>query len=325
MRSLLKSKKIEAPDQSVGSNSLNGSDAETLAASLMVTACRGEVCWGSREEDNSKIDLILSIEHPWYPKERMLVLVQVKSGETYGVKTQQGFRLKTAAIKAAKRTSHSICIIWVCRESNQAFWAYVHPNTQISQRDYSHYHQVTPATLFDLARCMSKNTTNACGGNGIIIRRREGNLTNRRRLVYSAYKDTNKIFSPAIGAIELTRLGWRHMFRANRSATYKQTSLDLIPYLERIVSQSPTDHAITSYSERESNGFVYRITEHLLKYDKAMYSAKQKSERQSTTVIIKAIEEIRYPKNWQANAMLSQCIDRRVVLKSAYYKVKSES
>lgn len=325
MRSLLKSKKILPPDQTKGSNSLNGSDAETLAASLMVTACRGEVCWGSREEDNSKIDLILSLEHPWYAKERMLVLVQVKSGETYGSKINQGFKLKSAAIKAAKRTSHSICIIWVCRESNEAFWSSIHPNSQVSPRDYSQYHQVSPATLFDLARCMSKNTTNACGGNGVIIRRREGNLTSRRSLVYSIYKNQNQIFSPVLGIIEFTRLGWRHMFRASRSAAYKQTSLDLIPYLERVISQSPTDHAITSYNEWESNDFIYRSTEHLLKYDKVMYSAKQKSERQPTTVIVKAIEEIRYPKNWQANAMLSQCIDRRVVLKSAYYKVNSES
>ena len=325
MRSLLKSKKIKAPDQSRSSNSLNGSDAETLAASLIVIACRGEVCWGSREEDNSKIDLILSSEHPWHPKERMLVLIQVKSGETYGTKTSQGFILKKAAIKAAKRTSHSICIIWICRDSNQAFWSYIHPNSLVSSREYSFYHQVSPATLYDLARCMSKNTTNAYGGNGVIIRQREGNLINRRRLVYIDYKNKDEIFSPALGTIELTRLGWRHMFRANRSAAYKQTSLDLIPYLERIISQSPTDHAITSYSEWERNGFVYRSTEHLLKYDKVMYSAKQRSERQPTSVVIKTIEEIRYPKNWQANAMLSQIVDRRVVLKSAYYKVNSES
>lgn len=325
MRSLLKSKKLKIPAQTVSLNSLNGSDAETLAASLIVAACRGEVCWGSREEDNSKIDLILSVEHPWHPKERMLVLAQVKSGESYGVKTQQGFRLKTTAIKAAKRTSHSICIIWVCRESNQAFWSYIHPNTQISQREYSHYHQVSPATIFDLARCMSQSTTNTCGGSGIIIRRREGNLTDRRKLVNSAYKSNNRIFSPALGEIELTRLGWRHMFRANRSAVYKQTSLDLIPYLGKIVSQPPTDHAITSHNEWESSGFIYRMTEHLLKYDKVMYSAKKISGRQPATAIVKIIEEIRYPKNWRANAMLSQCVDRRVVLKSAYYKVKGES
>jgi hypothetical protein len=325
MRSLLKSKKIIIPDQSVKSNRINGSDAETLAASLIVTACRGEVCWGSREEDNSKIDLILSLEHPWYPGERMLVLIQVKSGETYGVKNTEGFKLKTAAVKAAKRTSHSVCIIWICRESNQAFWAYIHPSSQVTPRDYSPYHRVSPATLYDLARCMSKDTTNSFGGSGVIIRRREGNLTNRRRLVCSVYKKKNKIFSPTLGVIELTRLGWRHMFRANRSASYKQSSLDLIPYLDKILSQTPTAHAITEYKEWESNNFIYRSTEHLLKYDRVMYSSKEKTERELAVVIVKALEEIRYPKNWQANAMLSQCIDRRVVLKSAYFKINSES
>lgn len=83
------------------------------------------------------------------------------------------------------------------------------------------------------------------------------------------------------------------MFRANRSAVYKQTSLDLIPYLGKIVSQPPTDHAITSHNEWESSGFIYRMTEHLLKYDKVMYSAKKISGRQPATAIVKIIEEIR--------------------------------
>lgn len=325
MRSLLKSKKIVAPDQSVRSNAKNGSDAETLAASLMVSACRGEVCWGSREEDNSKIDLILSTEHPWYSKERMLVLIQVKSGATYGRKIPQGFYLESAAIKAAIRTSHAICVVWVCRETNEAFWSYVHPESRVSSRAYGLYHRVSPATLYDLARCMSKTTTNEIGGTGIIIRRKEGNLSNRRKLVFSGYKNLEKIFSPTLGYIECTRLGWRHMFRANRSANYKQMSLDLIPYLEKIVSQAPTDHAITSNEEWKNKNFIYRSTEHLLKYEKVMCSTKKKTGIQPVTAIIKVIEEIRYPKSWQKSAMLSQHIDRRVVLKSAYYKIKGES
>lgn len=323
MRSLLKSKKFITPDQSRRSNPDNGSDAETLAAAQLATACRGEVRWGSREEDNSKIDLVLSINHPWHSKERMFVLTQVKSGNAYGSKIGQGFLLKTRAIKEAKRTSHSICILWVCRDSNHVFWSYVHPSSKVSVRKYSLYHQVSPATLYDLARCMSKDTTSACGGNGIIIRQRDGNHKKRRKLVYLTYKNMDQIFSPVLGAIELTRLGWRHMFRANRSKYYKQNSLDLIPYLERIINQSPTDNAITNYGEWDSNGFVYRSTEHLLKYDKVMCAIKLKPERKSATVIIKVIEEIRYPKNWQTNAMLSQCVDRRLVLKSAYYKVNS--
>lgn len=320
MKSLLQSKKISLPDQSRSSNPLNGSDAETMAASLILSACRGEVCWGSREEDNSKIDLILSAEHPWFSKERMLVLAQVKSGDSYGTKTEQGFTLKGAAIKAAKRTSHAICVLWVCRATNQVFWAYIHPNSNELPQEYSNYHVVSPATLFDLARCMSRISFTSHGGSGITIRRIEGNLTKKRKQVLDIYRKFEKIFSPALGYIEFTRKGWRHMFRANRSTTYKQTSLDLIPYLGKIITQQPSEHAITDFKEWEHNGFVYRSTEHLMKYNNIKYSAKGISNAQRTTVIIKAIEEIRYPKNWQLNAMLSQCIDRRVVLMSAYCK-----
>lgn len=325
MRSLLKSQKIKVPDQSVRANQVNGNDAEILAASLIVSACRGEICWGSREEDGSKIDLILSSEHPWYPKERMLVLIQVKSGMTYGQKLPQGFYLKSAAIRAAKRTSHAICIVWVCRETNEAFWAYIQPDSKFSSRRYRSFHRVSPATRYDLARCMAKTEFGECGGAGIIIRNIEGNLNGRRRFVQSAYKNIGEIFSPVLGKIELTRLGWRHMFRANRSARYKQMSLDLIPYLEKIIPQSPSTHAITNFQEWKKQGYIYRSTEHLLKFERVMCSTKRKKVPQPVTVIIKAIEEIRYPENWHTCATLSQNIDRRTVMRSAYYKFKNGS
>lgn len=49
-------------------NTLNGSDSESFTMSMLILACRGEGHWGSREEDNSKIDMIFSFEHPWVKK-----------------------------------------------------------------------------------------------------------------------------------------------------------------------------------------------------------------------------------------------------------------
>jgi hypothetical protein len=72
-------------------NAQNNKDAEILAASVLANAFNAEVRWGSRNEDGSKIDLFISYDHPWEKKgERIVVLVQVKSGSSYAnVKNKQ--------------------------------------------------------------------------------------------------------------------------------------------------------------------------------------------------------------------------------------------
>ena len=301
-------------------NSINGGDAESYAMSQLILACRGEGQWGSREDDNSKIDLILSFEHPWATKERMLLLSQVKSGKTYGSLYKKGFLLKSAAKKAAKRTTHHICIVWVDRINHKAFWAYIHPDTILKNQAYGEYHLITPATRFDLARCMSLVRTGEIGAKGIHIRRRNSELKIRRSFVKKRYSEQTDILSPVLGKIELTRLGWRHMFRRSRREENKATSLDIIPYLKRLLARTPSTHAITSCSTYDFGRFTYQNREHLLKFDKLIVSYALGEEKNTVCAHIRLIEEIRYPKDWASTVMLSQQVERRVVLKSAYYK-----
>jgi hypothetical protein len=319
MLSLLSSKAIKKPDQGRSSNSLNGSDAETLAATSLVKACLGEIRWGSREEDGSKIDLLLSYSHPWLKGERVILLVQVKSGSTYGETTGKGFKLKTSALAAAKRTSHSICIIWIDRDTSKEYWAYIHPNTLYSPREYGEQHKVNPATLYDLTRCATHPSNRNIGGRGVIIRQRSGNFRDRRKTVNDGYRNQKTAISPVMGTIEFTRYGWRHMFRSNRSAKYKQSSIEVIPYLPNILKHHPSAHAITDIKTWEAHDYIYRSSEHLLKFSEAQFK-ENSAQPQKAEVIIKLMEEIRYPKNWRTEAMLSQKISRRVVLKSAYCK-----
>lgn len=301
-------------------NSVNGSDAESFAMSQFILACRGEGHWGSREDDNSKIDLILSFEHPWAAKERMFILSQVKSGETYGSSCEKGFLLKSAAKKAAKRTTHHICVVWVDRTNHKAFWAYVHPNVTLKNQVYGEYHSITPATRFDLARCMSMIHSGERGAKGIHIRKRNSQLSARRAYVKKCYSNQKGIISPVLGKIELTRLGWRHMFRSSRREEHKSTSLDIIPYLEHLLLRNPSMHAITSFKVYDYGCFSYQSREHLLKFEGLTVSHARGETRKIVSAHIRLIEEIRYPKDWGTIAMLSQQVERRVVLKSAYYK-----
>src|SRR5690554_7757419 len=85
-------------------NISNGNDAETYSASKLLAALGAEVSWGSRNEDGRKIDLIASYDHPWYD-ERIIFLVQVKSGKSYGVKLPNGFKLLTRAKKEDRKST----------------------------------------------------------------------------------------------------------------------------------------------------------------------------------------------------------------------------
>lgn len=325
MKSLLKSRVKVIPRQDPPFNPLNGSDAESYAMAKLLLACRGEGAWGSRADDNAKIDMILSCQHPWIKNENMVVLTQVKSGDKYGYLEESGFVLKKAAKFAAVRTSHDICIIWVDRNNNKLFWAYVHPETTVKKQYYGAYHEVSPATIFDLARCMSKGGRYAKGGKGIVIRKRDTNITQRRKSVKEVYLDFQKhsrIKSPVLGKIELTRIGWRHMFRSGRRKENKEASLNIIPYLSRLLARVPSCHAITDSSQFIIKKFVYCRREHILKFDDLTVSQRERVNMKGFTAHIRLVEEIRYPVDWSIQAMLSQEVERRVVLKSAYYKKK---
>lgn len=321
-RSLLLSSQYIFPLQDRAHNAINGSDSESYAMAKFLLACRGEGFWGSREEDSSKIDLIFSFEHPWFKGERSLVLTQVKSGASYGRMYDKGFELKARAKKSAIRTSHSVCVVWVDRDCNKLFWAYIHPETSVRNQRYGAHHEVCPATVFDLARCMSGVNTGTRGARGLIIRKRSSGVTDRRKKVKEAYKSFSTVNSPVLGTIHLTRLGWRHMFRSGRREENKASSLNIIPYLNILLTRSPSDHVITESSRFSNRGFSYQIREHLLKYEGLALSTKNNGSEKDLVAYIRLIEEIKYPDNWEEKAMLSQQVARRVVLKSAYYKKK---
>lgn len=317
---LLRHKKLPVAKQSRENNIENGNDAEVYSASILLKAIGAEISWSSRNEDGRKIDLICSYDNPWVSKERIIFFVQVKSGDSYGRLNQSGFTLLTAAKKAAQRTSHSICIIWVDRNSNSTYWAYIHPFSTKLTQDYSNYHKITPATKFDIARCQSRSIPGKENGSGIIIRALNGSIKSKREYALKHYKrlKSKEIINPNLGKIEFTRIGWRHMFRKQRTLTNKEKSIQVIPYLDIILENKPTKIYITKFDQEIIQNFEYRICEYVLTYDEVKVNINGIVE--TKTVIIRLLEEIRWPNNWQNNSMLSQLVDRKIVLLNSYYK-----
>ena len=98
----------------------------------------------------------------------------------------------------------------------------------------------------------------------------------------------------------------------------KEKSMNLIPYLGNLLEHKPSKIYITKNILESERDYEFRTSEYVLTYDKVEFN--NSGEIKSTSVIIRLLEEIMWPKNWKDNSMLSQLIKRRLVLLSAYYK-----
>ena len=250
----------------------------------------------------------------------MIVSAQVKSGLTYGETSGAGFKLKRTAKEGVRRTSHDICAIWVDRDGDRVFWAYLHPNSSTAPQIYGQHHEVSPAMRYDLGRFRGRNASIPVGGKGVIIASKAGSsFRASRKIALSHYRALTPVKSPVMGDIEFTRIGWRHMFRRSRAALNKAASIEIVPHLQRILSQRPSAHTVTLIGIENNGGYEHRICEHLLKFDQVLID-KPGTARKRVTAHFRLVEDIRYYEKWKESAMLSQQVERRVVLKSAYYK-----
>jgi hypothetical protein len=323
MTSLLKSKAKPIVKIDVHHNIVNGDDAQTLVTSRVTQALGAEVTPGSSKEDNRKIDLVLSLDHPWFKGEGMVIHAQVKSGNQYGKSLgDDGFKLYMRAKNEAKRISHSICVFWVDRNLREVYWALIHSKSSDKVQKYSRHHLVNPASRFDMARCVAKTTLLKKGGLGIILKSGYTDLGKTRKNAIEKYRSFKTLFSRNLGTVELTRIGWRHMFRKNRSSDRKKTSLEVIPYLDKILENNASSMYVSSLKFSKEADFEYRTSEYVLLFDKVKLYNKTTTEQEKIRVVIRVVEEVRWPINWKDSALLTQQIDQRLVLLSCYHKIK---
>ncbi len=296
----------------------NGNDSEILSASSIINAFNAEVRWGSRNEDNSKIDMFISYDHPWSKGDRIILLVQVKGGSQYGSANSSGVKLYKRSFLEVKRNLNNICLIWNDYTDGKSYWAYLHPNTNVKLTQFGANHIVNPCIRFEIARNITRlHSFNKRGGRGIIMNftKAQTPINVYRKLIKSIYNLYNSIINPLFGEVELTELGWQHMFRKSRMRSYKSDSLYIIPYLRQILGQQPSRHWINNFSKYSRKDFEFCQYEHVLSYENVKINTGVNGK-----VIVKLLEEIGYPKNWQYEPQLSQKILRRVVLKTCSWK-----
>jgi len=312
------SEKLPTADISRLLNSQNGNDSEILSASNIINAFNAEVRWGSRNEDNSKIDLFISYNHPWNNNERIILLVQIKSGPSYGKVSNGKVTLYKRAFKEVKRNLNNICLIWLDHNTGENYWTYIHPNTNVQLTEFGRNHILTPAIRFEIARSITRNHTfNKTGGKGIILNLNvtQSPISTYRKSIKSIYNRIGTVLNPLFGTIEFTEFGWNHMFRNSRNKIFKSHSLYIIPYLKQILKHQPSKHWINSFEPFTRKEFEFCQYEHVLTYEDIKSNTNLTGK-----VIVKIIEEVGYPKLWKQETLLSQKIIRRVIIKSCSWK-----
>ncbi len=136
-------------------NDLNGHDAERLAAANLTLALNARISWASRKEDNSKIDLIVTMLHPWEKNKAEVILTQVKSGQTFGQKItdgKQSFKIIKSKFEIFLKQKHHSLITWIDREDNEIYWCIIKANSSFFRTVYGLTHKLSPATPFDIFR-----------------------------------------------------------------------------------------------------------------------------------------------------------------------------
>ena len=301
-------------------NSQNGNDSEVISASNLIQALNAELSWGSRNEDNSKIDLLLSFNHPWIKGKRTFLLSQVKSGASFGKVINNTIKLYAKGIKEAQKSQNDICLVWYDHSTQENYWAYIHRNSKPKIVELGQNHILSPATRFEISRCISRSTKlKFFNSRGLILdfkKIKSIPLSIHRKNVRTFYKNSNTIENPLYGRIDLTNYGWKHMFRKSRVKQYKNDSLIIIPYLKQLLSFQPDRHWVISFNSSKHNEFTIINYEHVLRYE----NIKNNDNEDVFEVVIKLIEEVIFPTEWKSANLLTQKVFRKSILKSCSLK-----
>lgn len=308
----------ESLDFSRKQNPQNGNDSEIISASNILQALGAEISWGSRNEDNSKIDLLISFNHPWNHGQRILLLAQVKSGASFG-KVDKKIKIYRRGIQEAKKSLNNILLVWFDHNTKENYWSYIHQNTNPKIVELGRNHILSPATRFEVARCINKNISqNRFNSRGIILnfKNKTSDISNFRKDTKLIYRKHKEITNPLYGNILFTNYGWKHMFRKTRLKKYKLDSLIIIPYLKQLLRFQPDRHWINNFEIQSHNINKIYSYEHVLRYE----NIKNNITEDKFEVVIKLIEEVGFPENWKQENLLTQKVKRKVVVKSCSLK-----
>jgi hypothetical protein len=321
MKNLFKEKpKLSILDQ----NKENGKSTERFFAANLTITLNARVFWATRTEDDSKVDLVTVMSHPWENNQVDVLFTQVKSGNTFCNISEGQLKVKKKQFNKLLNRNHNTLVCWSLVDKETPYWFIIKANAKYFRTTYKQNHKLTPVTRFDISRILtSYNNTN--GGKGLTFLVDDKKFLEKRETAKGIYKKLKlkTIICPLLGKIEFSRLGWRHITRKERLNSYKNNSFDILPLLHKILERTPSKHICHKSDFWNDDENEYRVCEYILTYNDVQCQVKNDKKTLETDVYVKVLEYTSYKKRWREAANFSTDINRRVVFKSVYYKEKS--
>ena len=185
-----------------------GDAGSRRAAHLLSIAVCGEVSNSSMSEDAAKVDLHLTFRHAFRPKELIPLRCQVKSGSSYGRKTNNHISLSIDddTKRALSGTGTPGLILWVpAAPAGRVYWYTSDPRnmkrmaTKIALNDY-----VRPSLRYDLSRLATYSTWSHRHACQTIKKVSEDEMLSVAKQHYSRLKSV-KISHPLVGELKVSR------------------------------------------------------------------------------------------------------------------------
>ncbi|PCJ67301.1 MAG: hypothetical protein COA58_02995 [Bacteroidetes bacterium] len=306
-------------------NKINGKSAERFFAATLTVSLEARIFWASRTEDDSKVDLVSILTHPWINNTVQVIFTQIKSGNSYCEIVNETLKVKKLKFRDFINRNHHTLICWTS-DDDIPYWFIIKANSRYFKTEYPKHHRISPAMRFDITRILASSTLKN-GGKGLAFSCRSSaydkdsfkQLRKTAKVIYKKLK-LERIDNPLLGEIKFTRLAWRHITRESRLNEYKVASFEIFKILGLIISETPTNHYILKSCQKENGDFNYRENEYLLVYDNVRCYDKTNKEYFGTRIYMKLLEFIEYQNDWMNKVNASAKVKRKVIFKSIYYK-----
>lgn len=294
-----------------------GDGGTRRAAALLGLAVCGEVHNSSTDEDAAKVDLHLTFRNAFRPKEMIPLRCQVKSGPSYGRRTQKHIVL---AIDGDTKDALSGAgtpglIAWVPpAPSDKVYWYASDPRSKrkasviVPFDDY-----VRPSLRYDLSRLAIYATWAHRHARQTVRKFDEAQILPVAKVHYSLLR-AKSLSHPLVGNLRVSRFAWRHITRRSKTAKQRQSALMVTPYLHTFLDKMPDRHLCRREAPVRKGR---RMVE--TRYVTCWYRDALSIEGHLHTLVIRIREVVSYPAGWQSHSYTVEDIKQEAILASWWH------
>lgn len=303
----------------------DGAAGERYAAAILTCALCAQASNTTLQEEGKKLDLKISLLNA-FNRHKSIISVhgQIRHGTSFARRTADTITLQNLGedtIPTLQEGSQPALLIWVPPwPDNKIYWHVVRTKgkhrspIRIGKRDF-----VTPGLRFELSRfanferrsprypCLDTPQLTAESIEVAIARKHYRQLKSK------------SLHNPLLGCISVTRLAWRHITRRSRTTSRRHRSFHALRYLKSFLDKVPTHYIVERKGSSTKSNRVSERNEIVFWYRHAL-----RIDGEVQTLLVRFIEDIEYPKNWQQRPLSESEVSHKVTLMSWWFKPENE-